>query len=190
MSEIGNSDFHQTAYELRERLVAEVERFAAEKGLTFNRTALYQSTVDLKAGVADVMMFGLDIWPGEADEKPANVLPFKMPKAPITKIARGFSHVATVAGGVVGTTLIAAACTETVNFPGLPAVVEFVHSKNLPPSYDRIVEIDGVYYRYTLGHRDGEAANVVHIVNEEAVSRQELAELGVKQPLAQLAHAD
>ncbi|UIN38380.1 hypothetical protein [Methylobacterium oryzae] len=80
-----------------------------------------------------------------------------------------------ILGAVTGSTIIAAATTETVSLPGFHHVASFIFSKNAPPESVRIVEDHGHVYRMRFTRHPGEPWDVVHLEETKELTPSEVA---------------
>jgi hypothetical protein len=178
MTEVASVRFHGMTEDLAQRLEGTLRDFAQEHGRIYDAMDMRQSHMSVKDLAEQAVMFGMNIWahcPEDSDsDLSGNVIPMvrrrRAGRPPMMRIA-----LSTIAA-VVGTTIVAAATTESVNIPGFRHVASYVYSKNAPVNEVRVIEDHGQLKRVVFERRPGETYDVVHVISSEPLSPPTVAE--------------
>ncbi|WP_144440075.1 hypothetical protein [Methylobacterium sp. AMS5] len=153
-----------------------------EMGGQFNPDAMVrQASQSLDEAARELLMFGGDLWPyGEESPPPLsyadNIIPFakRSARSALTRTRAAAGAVARSVVVIAGILVLAAATTDKVNLPGMPAVAAYIYSKNPDPQLVRYVEHKGKFMRVEARRVPGEPFDVLHITDirpsEEAVA--------------------
>lgn len=184
MSEVLVSRFHEMSEELAARIEDTLAEYAREHGHAYDAMAMRQSHLSVRELAQDALTFGMDIWTqgsgGDGGDLGGNVVRLPVvPHWPKLRAYAGARMALSIIGAVVGSTVIAAATTETVNLPYFDAVAHFIYSKNPAPEIERFLEENGHVYVIHAVRRSGsgEPWNLVHIVEKRELTPAEVAHL-------------
>lgn len=183
MSEAVSARFHKMSEDVASRIEQVLEGYAAEHGRKFNAQAFRDTGADLKGMARDALSLGMDIWPvgcGEdgVEEDRGNVVRFPVVRKMLPS-SRSMKAAMSTVGAIVGSTIIAAATTESVSLPGFLHVASFIYSKNTPPLSTRLVERNGRVSEMVFERRPGEPWDYVHLIEKRTLTPDEIADLPV-----------
>ncbi|MCP1540125.1 hypothetical protein [Methylorubrum extorquens] len=171
MTEVPAHRFDSMAAELHARIETVLGEFAQAHDTTLDLASMAQGHCDIGELVQDAMTFGMNIWPAYEGEEVApadNVVRFE-PKPQPGPVARILKATAATVGAVVGTTLVASATTDAINFPFLGDAIELVARHNPPKLAERIVEHKGRLMRISYSHSPGKPGHHVVVKDIELI---------------------
>lgn len=196
MPEVLVNRFHDMSAQLAARIEDTLADYAREHGQVYNPSGMHQSHLSVRELAQDALMFGMDVWVHDPDQVDGdfggNVVRLSVGRARVRPRSRTYNSVRlamSIVGAVVGSTIIAAATTETVSLPYFDKVAHFVYSKNAPPEVERLIEENGHVYAIRAVRRPGEPWNMVHVVEKHELSPSEIGRV-VEPPAVAGMHAD